>query len=128
MSSRDPLDRTPPRVAERPRPDMWNDDETLTLEEAATLFWPRGPLSTKSLRTAARRGQLAVVVIARKILTTPGAVRAMTRPVAATPACVAAAPEPAGGAPAARPKRRADAIADAQQALLERLSSARRSA
>lgn len=50
------------RVLERPNPSDWADDELLTLPEAAELFWPRGPLKTASLRTAARDGQLAIVV------------------------------------------------------------------
>jgi hypothetical protein len=51
----------------------------MTLSEAAALFWPAGPLSTASLRTAHRNGQLAVAVIARKFLTTKAAVEAMAR-------------------------------------------------
>ena len=67
------------RVTTRPDPSQWRDDELMTLTEAAALFWPAGPLSTASLRTAHRNGQLAVAVIARKFLTTKAAVEAMAR-------------------------------------------------
>jgi hypothetical protein len=69
----------PTRVKARPDPLQWRDDELLTLDEAAALFWPAGPLSTASLRTAHRNGQLAVAIIARKFLTTKAAVEAMAR-------------------------------------------------
>jgi len=72
-------DPIPPRVAARPSPDQWAEDELLSLPEAAALLWPAGPLSTRSLRTAERDGQLAVVVIAGKMLTTRRALAEMGR-------------------------------------------------
>lgn len=69
---------TPPRVAARPSPAQWAEDELLSLPEAAALFWPDGPLSTSSLRTAHRKGQLAVTEIAGKFLTTKAAIRQMS--------------------------------------------------
>lgn len=60
----------PARILERPHPHLWGDDELLTLPEAAALFWPQGPLATRSLRTAVRAGQLGTVTIAGKMLTT----------------------------------------------------------
>ncbi len=69
----------PPRVAARPDPAQWRLDEFLTLFEAATLFWPDGPIKTASLRTAQRDGQLAVARVAGKVLTTRGAVEEMIR-------------------------------------------------
>ena len=71
--------RIPPRVAERPDPASWSADELLTLAEAATLYWPRGPLSVSSLRTAVRDQRLPVTVIARKFLVTPAAILEMSR-------------------------------------------------
>lgn len=65
------------RVSERPDPESWADDELLTLAEAAELFWPKGPLRTASLRTAARDGQLAIAVIAGKFMTTKRALKEM---------------------------------------------------
>jgi hypothetical protein len=72
--------KLPTRIAERPRPEDWDDDELLTLAEAASLFWPRGPLTASSLRTAYRNGELAVVQIARKLFTTKDSIREMTGP------------------------------------------------
>jgi hypothetical protein len=74
-----PRTAAPARVETRPDPSQWRDDELMTLGEAAALFWPAGPLSMASLRTAHRNGQLAVAVIARKFLTTKAAVEAMAR-------------------------------------------------
>lgn len=65
------------RVAERPDPQAWGEDEILTLPEAALLFWPRGPLRVASLRTAARDGKLAITVIAGKMMTTKRALRGL---------------------------------------------------
>jgi hypothetical protein len=69
----------PARIAARPSPDQWGADELLTLNEAAKLFWPSGPLTTRSLRTAAETGRLPVVVVARKMLTTKRAIEEMSR-------------------------------------------------
>jgi hypothetical protein len=72
-------DPMPPRVAARPSPDQWSEDELMSLPEAAALLWPDpdAPLSTRSLRTAERDGQLAVFVIAGKMLTTRRALAEM---------------------------------------------------
>ena len=70
--------KLPRRVAARPDPAQWGDDELLTFAEAAALLWPHGPLTASSLRTAYRSGQLEVTVIARKLLVTKAAIRAMT--------------------------------------------------
>jgi hypothetical protein len=67
----------PPRIERRPLPEDWRDDELLTLAEAAALFWPDGPLTTTSLRTAVRDGQLEVAEIAGKLLTTKVAIARM---------------------------------------------------
>ena len=64
------VNKLPRRVAARPDPAQWGDDELLTLAEAAALFWPQGPLTGSSLRTAYRAGTLRVAIIARKILVT----------------------------------------------------------
>ncbi len=49
--------RVPPRIVERPRVEEWTDDELMTLPEAAALFWPAGPITTNTLRTAGTRWQ-----------------------------------------------------------------------
>lgn len=69
--------RIPPRIADRPGPEDWNEDELLTLPEAAALFWPAGPITTNTLRTAGRDGTLAITKVAGKFFTTPMAIRRM---------------------------------------------------
>jgi hypothetical protein len=69
--------KPPRRVAARPDPASWTDDELMTFEEAAALLWPSGPLTASSLRTAYRAGDLEVTVIARKLLVTKNALRTM---------------------------------------------------
>ncbi len=69
----------PRRVAARPNPCDWADDELMTLAEAAALMWPQGPLTASSLRTAYRAGGLETVMIARKLLTTKANLAAMTK-------------------------------------------------
>lgn len=65
------------RIAQRPHPDQWGEDELMTLGEACELFWPNGPLTVASLRTAVRDGQLAIARIAGKHLTTKRALMAL---------------------------------------------------
>ena len=69
----------PPRVAERPRVENWLPDELLTLPEAVALFWPSGPLTLTSLRTAGHEGSLEITVVAGKHFVTPAAIRSMGR-------------------------------------------------
>lgn len=52
----------------------------MTLVEAAALFFPDGPLTVRSFRTAANNGQLAVARVAGKDMTTPAAVRELLTP------------------------------------------------
>src|ERR1700687_6147460 len=67
----------PPRVLERQDPSQWGDNELMNFREAAALFWPSGPLTVHSLRTAHRAGQLGAAVIAGKIFTTKAAIGEM---------------------------------------------------
>jgi hypothetical protein len=67
----------PRRVLVRPHPSQWDERELMNFVEAAALFWPDGPLTVHSLRTAHRSGQLGVVVIAGKFLTTKAAILEM---------------------------------------------------
>lgn len=80
MTKRDPRmpRELPLRVEKRPSPDQWGRDELMTLEEAAHLLWPDGPLTATSLRTAVRDRQLDVVRIAGKILTCKAALERMS--------------------------------------------------
>ncbi len=84
---RAPTRRRGDRVAARPDPAQWRDDELMTLDEAARLYWPDGLLTVKSLRTEVSNGHLAVARIAGKLFTSPAAIKRMT-------VCVARAPEP----------------------------------
>ena len=74
----------PARIQARPSPEQWGEDDLLSLPEAASLFWPEGPLSVSSLRVAVRDGVLPVTVVAGRILTTKRAVLSMSvcRPIA----------------------------------------------
>ncbi len=74
------------RAHQRPLPEQWAPDEPMTLAEAVAVFCPGGPLTLYSFRTAARRGELAIVIRAGKYLTTPHAVRIYLKP------CPAAVP------------------------------------
>ncbi|MGD0846409.1 hypothetical protein [Bradyrhizobium sp.] len=69
----------PQRVRQRPDPAQWREDEFMSFREAASLFWPDGPIKPASLRTAQRDGQLAVARIAGKVLTTRSAIEAMVK-------------------------------------------------
>jgi hypothetical protein len=68
----------PRRIAARPDPGQWGEDELMTFSEAAALLWPQGPLTASSLRTAYRAGELEVAMIARKLLVTKRALAEMT--------------------------------------------------
>ena len=83
------------RVRERHHPDQWGDSEMLTLPEAAALFWPAGPLTATSLRTAVRDRRLDIAEIAGKILTNKAAILKM---------CVCEPRGSSGPATAAEPK------------------------
>jgi hypothetical protein len=61
--------RTIDRVAARPDPAMWRNDELLTLGEAARLVFPN-LLSERSLRHAAKIGRLPISVVNGKHFTT----------------------------------------------------------
>ncbi len=65
------------RVLARPDPAEWSADELLTLPEAAHLFWPNGPLTTATLRTAARDGKLKICIVASKHYTSKRAIEDM---------------------------------------------------
>jgi hypothetical protein len=56
----------PRRVAARPDPSMWADDELMTFAEAASLMWPQGPLTASSLRTDARTQPRATALHAQR--------------------------------------------------------------
>lgn len=67
------------RAQLRRDPKDLGETEIISFREAIEMFWPNGPLSVSSLRTAERHGLLAVVSIAGKLYTTKAALREMTR-------------------------------------------------
>ena len=68
------------RTRARPDPSQWGEDEVMTLVEAAAVFFPQGPLTLSSLRTAATSGTLEISRVAGKDLTTPRAIRKLVKP------------------------------------------------
>jgi len=68
------------RARLRPDPAQWGDDEAMTLIEAIFVFFPQGPLTLCSLRTAISKGQLEFARVAGKDLTTPAAIRKLLKP------------------------------------------------
>ena len=65
------------RLLERPNKEDWPIDELMTLPEAAALYWPQGPVTTATLRTLIRKGQLRVAVLGRRHLTSRKALEDM---------------------------------------------------
>jgi hypothetical protein len=93
------------RVLQRPHVTDWEPDELLTLPEAAFLYWPEGPITTATLRTAVRKRELGVTVIASRFFTTRRAIEAMSVPAIRQEApkkdaAVEQAVRPAGPTPA----------------------------
>gem|GEM_PF-3101878 len=84
----------PPRILAKPEISSWGMDDLMTLAEIAALHWPHGPLTARSLRTAADAGQLPVVIVARKLLTSRRALQEMSRCQARTPPETARKPVP----------------------------------
>ena len=52
------------RVERRPSPTDWPDDEPMTLKEIIAVFYPDGPLTVASLRTAIAAGRLTPAIVA----------------------------------------------------------------
>jgi hypothetical protein len=63
-------DTKSPRIVERPNVRDWGMDELMTVAEAVQLHWPNGPLKVATLRTAVRKGELPVCVVAGKFFLT----------------------------------------------------------
>lgn len=76
MTERNPL----ARVAERPQPRDWGNDEIVTLKEIIAVFYPNGPLAISSLRSEIRRGGLPNVKVRSKYLLTPAQLRGLFEP------------------------------------------------
>jgi hypothetical protein len=82
------------RVDRRPEPANWGDDDDMTLAEYIAVFWPEGPLTINTLRTAIKRGDLTAAWVRGLWFVTPAQVRALFQPKARTP-CHAAPKAPA---------------------------------
>lgn len=67
------------RIAQRPDPSSWGEDELLTLGEAARLLWPAGPITERTLRTAARDGRLPISRVAGKFFVTRRGLSVLSR-------------------------------------------------
>jgi hypothetical protein len=85
-----------PRVSARPNPDEWGEDELMTLAEAEALFWPHGPISERTLRTAIRDGRLPISQVARKFFVTKAALRSLStcKPIASDADCAERSAKP----------------------------------
>lgn len=82
MAPRDPLTR----VRQRPTPDLWGQDESMTLAEYIAVFHPLGPLTVSSLRTEIRRNRLLTAEVCGKLYVTPARVAALFEPQRRCPA------------------------------------------
>lgn len=76
MTARDPL----ARVAAKPRPEDWRDDDAMTLAEAVAVFYPQGPLTVSSLRTEIRKGRLLAAEVAGRLYVTPARLKGLFEP------------------------------------------------
>lgn len=94
------------RVERRPNPADWPDDEPMTLKEIIAVFYPDGPLTVASLRSAISAGRLTPSVVAGKHFITPAQLRALFTPLKVSRPCPAAQKDrasisaPAGSTPA----------------------------
>jgi hypothetical protein len=68
------------RVALRPDPAQWGEDEIMSLDEAARLHWPSGwPVTSRSLRREARPGgRLAISRLGKRIFVTRRALASLS--------------------------------------------------
>lgn len=66
------------RVAERPDPELWGQDELMNLDEAARLHWPSGFITSRMLRRAVADGRLSISVLSGRHLVTRRALAALS--------------------------------------------------
>ena len=83
------------RIAQRPDPSSWDEDELLTLGEAARLLWPHGPITERTLRTAVRDGKLPISRLAGKFFVTRRGLTVLSRCEPVVPASKEAVQEAA---------------------------------
>jgi hypothetical protein len=117
--------REPPhRVAARPHPSQWDPAELMSFREAAALFWPQGPLTVSSLRTAHKDKKLAAVEIAGKFLTTKSAILQMSTCSLETNEPI---PEPVTASPETPRAKASRNLSDFRQRIRLKTSLSRRS-
>ncbi|MNE36046.1 hypothetical protein D3C80_1298410 [compost metagenome] len=68
------------RLERRPKPADWPEDEPMTLKEIIAVFYPDGPLTVATLRTAIANHRLTPSVVAGKHFITPAQLRALFKP------------------------------------------------
>jgi hypothetical protein len=73
------------RVAARPRPEDWAEDDPLRLEEAVAIFAGRLPITVALLRNEIAKGRLVPAKVAGKYFVTPLQLRELFRPCPAPP-------------------------------------------
>lgn len=77
------------RVAERPDPAAWGDDELMNLSEAARLHWPcGGPITERTLRKLVRDGRLPISRLAGKFFVTRRALSRLSECTTVSPSCI----------------------------------------
>lgn len=106
--------KIPRRVADRPDPALWGENELMNLGEAAALLWPRGPISERTLRTAVRDGRLPISRLAGKFFVTKAALATLSK-------C-----EPVKTSAAASPERAPSAFEDDLAAIRDMAARASR--
>lgn len=72
------MTKTMLRVAARPDPASWADDELMTLGEAAALFWPDGFFTERQLRLAVKNGRIPISQVNGKFFVTRNALRSLS--------------------------------------------------
>jgi hypothetical protein len=85
------MKKTTPRIAARPDPAAWADDELMTLGEAVALFWPDGFFTERKLRNAVKNGRLPISQVNGRYFVTRNALRSLsvcTPVVSSTPCAV----------------------------------------
>jgi hypothetical protein len=73
------------RIAARPLPDDWGEDEPMRLDEAVAVFAGKLPISVALLRTEIAKGRLVPARVAGKFFVTPAQLRELFRPCRVSP-------------------------------------------
>lgn len=99
------------RLAQRPSPADWDDDDPMTLVEAVAVFGDRYPLKASTMRSEIHRGRLKASFVGGAFWVTPASLKALFQcPVSpkaqgSTSGAVARTAAPASRYPTAGPSR-----------------------